>query len=139
MQRSAVPSGRAALVTGAAPGSRASANDLDGRTTIRSVPVTLPAGTGQRLTFRWLFAHSATSGPADHLRAIVEGEDGTQVTVWTRAGAPVTRGGSWGSASVSLDAWAGTTIRLRFEAVDAGRGGVIEAGVDDVRVTRPSG
>jgi hypothetical protein len=139
MQRSAVPSGRASFVTGAAPGSRASANDLDGRTTVRSVPVTLPAGTGQRLTFRWLFAHSAASGPEDRLRAIVEAADGTQVTVWTRAGAPVTRSGSWASASASLDAWAGTTIRLRFEAIDAGRGGVVEAGIDDVRVTRPSG
>jgi carboxypeptidase T len=139
MQRSGVPSGRAAFVTGAAAGSRPAANDLDGRTTIRSTPMTLPAGVGQRLTFRWLLAHSAASGPEDRLRAIIETEDGTQVTAWERAGTPVKRGGSWGSASVALDAWAGQTIRIRFEAVDAGAGGVVEAGIDDVRVTRPAG
>ena len=36
----------------------ASANDLDGRTTIRSPAIALPAAAGQRLTFRYVFAHS---------------------------------------------------------------------------------
>ena len=95
MQRSAVPSGRSALVTGAAAGRRASANDLDGRTTVRSGPIVLAAATGQQLTFRWLFAHSAASGPEDHLRAIVETEDGALATAWERTGAPALRGGTW--------------------------------------------
>ena len=139
MQRGSVPSGRAAFVTGAAAGAGPGANDLDGRTTVRSTPVALPAAPGQRLTFRWLFAHSAASGPEDHLHAVIEAEDGTRTAVWGLTGAPRLRGGAWGTASIPLDAWAGQTIRIRFEAVDAGRGGVVEAGVDDVRVTRPSG
>ncbi len=138
MQRRAVPSGRAALVTGASAGRRASANDLDGRTTVRSTPIALAAGAGQTLRFRWLFAHAATSGPEDHLRAVVEADDGTLTTAWEQTGAASLRGGTWGSASVPLDAWAGQTIRIRFEAEDGGRGGVVEAGIDDVRVTRPA-
>jgi hypothetical protein len=139
MQRSAVPSGRAAFVTGAAAGGRPAANDLDGQTTVRSTPIALPAAAGQRLTFRWLLAHSATSGPEDRLRAIVEAEDGTLATVWERTGAPRLRSGTWASASIPLDAWAGQTVRIRFEAVDAGAAGLLEAGIDDVRVTRPPG
>jgi hypothetical protein len=45
--------------------------------------------------------------------------------------------GAWRSASVSLDAWAGQAIRIRFEAVDAAGASTIDAGLDDVRVTRP--
>ena len=45
--------------------------------------------------------------------------------------------GAWTSASLSLDPWAGQAIRIRFEAVDAAGASTIEAGVDDVRVTRP--
>jgi hypothetical protein len=37
-----------------------------------------------------------------------------------------------------MDAFAGQTIRLRFEAVDGGAGNLVEVQVDDVRVTRPS-
>jgi hypothetical protein len=40
---------------------------------------------------------------------------------------------------VSLDAWTGTRIRILFEAVDGASDTVVEAGVDDVRVTRPGG
>ena len=40
---------------------------------------------------------------------------------------------------MSLDAWAGSTIRIRFEAVDGGTASTLEAGLDDIRVTRPGG
>jgi carboxypeptidase T len=138
LQRNGVPSGRLALVTGAPAGPRAGAYDLDGRTTVRSVPIALPAAAGQRLVFRWLFAHpKRTSSSADHLRAIVEEADGTQTVVWERLGSAAAFAGSWRSAAMSLDAWAGQTIRLRFEAVDGASGSILEAGIDDVRVTQP--
>ena len=106
MQPTTVPSGRSAFVTGLAAGSSAGANDLDGLTTIRSTPITLPAGTGQRLTFRWLFAHGANSSSADHLRAIVD--DGvTQTVVFERTGSGALLAGSWRSASISMNTWAG--------------------------------
>ena len=47
--------------------------------------------------------------------------------------------GSWGSAGVSLDPWAGTRVRILFEAADGGAATTVEAGIDDVRVTRPGG
>ena len=85
-------------------------------------PITLPAAAGQRLTFRWLFAHRAGATTADHLRAIVEAEDGTRTVVWEQVGAASARSGAWRSAGVSLDPWAGQTIRIRFEARGRRRG-----------------
>ena len=140
LQRDGVPSGRFAFVTGTAAGSSAGGRDLDGTTTIRSAPITLPDAAGQRLTFRWLFAHPAgSSSSADQLRAIVEDPGGPQTVVWEREGHGSSEAGTWGSASVSLDAWAGDDVRLRFEAVDGGGDSIVEAGIDDVRVTRPGG
>ncbi len=137
LQPTDVPSGSAAFVTGLPAGSSAGAFDLDGTTTIGSVPVTLPAGAGQRLTFRYLWAHGTSSTGVDHLRAIVEA-GGTPTVVFERTGAASLLAGSWRSASIPMDAWAGQTIRIRFEAADAGADSTVEAGVDDVRVTRPT-
>ncbi len=139
LQRDVVPSGRMALVTGAPAGRGPNAYDLDGVTTVRSGPITLPAAMGQRLTFRWLFAHVAGSSAADHLRAIVEAADGTRTIVWERLGRATARKGSWAAAGVSMDPWAGTRVRILFEAADGGPATTVEAGVDDVRVTRPGG
>jgi hypothetical protein len=137
LQPTSTPSGRAAFVTGRLAGDRPSAYDLDGRTTIRSPRITLPGTSGQRLTFRWFLGHAASATSADHLRAIVEGQDGGQTVVWERTGTPATVAGAWQSAAVALDAWAGQTIRIRFEAVDGAAASTIDAGVDDIRVTRP--
>ncbi len=139
IQPTRTPSGRAALVTGPKAGRTASSHDLDGLTTVRSVAITLPAGAGQTLSFRYLWAHKASSTSADHLRAIIEAEDGILTTVWQRRGKRTLLAGRWRTASVPMDAWAGQTIRIRFEAVDGGHASLVEAGVDDVRVTRPTG
>ncbi len=136
-QLGTTPSGRKAFVTGAKAGSSATARDLDGRTTIRSAPIDLPTATGQRLTFRYVFAHSKGSSAADSLRAVVERSNGSQVEVFAVAGRPADVDGAWRSASVSLDAFAGQTIRLRFVAVDGGPGNLLEVELDDIRVTRP--
>lgn len=138
LQPGSVSSGRYALITGLAAGSSVNADDLDGTTTVRSAPIALPPGAGQHLTFRWFFAHGANSSAADDLRAIIEAPDGTRTVVWERLGSPTLASGTWGSASALLDAWAGQTIRIRFEATDGGGASTVEAGVDDVRVTRPS-
>ena len=71
-QLGTVRSGAKAFVTGAAAGAKASSNDLDGRTSLRSQAIDLPSGLGQRLTFAYVFAHNATSTSADTLRAVVE-------------------------------------------------------------------
>ncbi|HSS35941.1 MAG TPA: M14 family metallopeptidase [Patescibacteria group bacterium] len=130
-------SGRAALVTGKYAGKTPSAADLDGVSTVRSAPIDLPAGTGQRLTFRYVFAHDSRSTSADAFTAIVEAENGTQTPVMTVAGKAADLDGAWKSASILLDPWAGQTIHIRFQAVDGGPGNLVEVEVDDVRVTRP--
>ena len=43
---------------------------------------------------------------------------------------------TWASASISLDDWAGGTVRIRIQATDGGPSSIVEAAVDDVRVTR---
>ncbi len=136
-QLGATPSGRKAFVTGAKAGSSATARDLDGRTTIRSAPIALPAAAGQRLTFRYVFAHSKASSVADSLRAFVERSNGSLLEVFGVAGRSSDVDGAWRSASLSLDAFAGQTIRLRFVAIDGGPGNLLEVELDDIRVTRP--
>jgi hypothetical protein len=137
-QLGTTPSGSRAFVTGAPAGASANTYDLDGRTTIRSAVIRLPATLGQRFTFRYVFAHDARSTSADRLRAIVEAEDGTQTTVVTAAGTAIDVDGVWRSASISMDPWAGQAIHLRFEAVDGGSNNLVEVEIDDVRITRPS-
>jgi aminopeptidase S len=44
---------------------------------------------------------------------------------------------SWASASIALTPWAGQTIRIVFVATDGANDSIVEAAVDDVRVTRP--
>ena len=105
---------------------------------MRSPAFTLPAGTGQKLTFAYVFAHSAGSSAADFLRAEVELADGTRVPVFTRVGRPADVDGTWRTASVSMDVFAGQTVRLRFVAEDGGPGNLLEVELDDIRVTRPS-
>ena len=52
------------------------------------------------------------------------------------AGTPVDRDGVWRTATVSMDAFVGEKVRIRFVAVDGGAGNLVEAEIDDVRVTR---
>jgi carboxypeptidase T len=137
LQPGTATSGRLVFATGLAAGASAAASDLDGTTTIRSAPISLAAAAGQRLTFRYVWAHLANASAADHLRAIVEAADGTQTVVWQRVGAATVLAGSWRSASLLLDPWAGQVVRLRFEASDGGGASTVEAGLDDIRVTQP--
>lgn len=133
------PSGRMAFVTGAAAGSSAAADDLDGGvTTVVSPVIVLPAAAGQKLQFRWSFAHDASATARD--RFVVQVEDvvaATRTSVLDAVGGPHERNAAWTPASIDLTAWAGRSIRLRFVAVDAATNGIVEAAFDDVRVTRP--
>jgi carboxypeptidase T len=130
-------SGSKALVTGAAYGGSAAANDLDGgTTTARSAPVTLAATTGD-LTFNFYFAHRADSTTSDSFRVYVEDALGTKTLVYLRAGSAAVVGAHWTAKRIPLTPWAGQTIRLIFTASDVGRASLVEAGVDDIRIERP--
>ena len=136
-QAGTVPSGSRALVTGAAAGASANANDVDGGlTTVRSPAIELPATVG-RLTFRYYLAHSSNSSSADAFRAYVEAADGTRTLVREELGAANTDLPAWSSVSVPMTPWAGQTVRIVFAAQDRGPGSTVEAAVDDVRITRP--
>jgi hypothetical protein len=123
-------SARYALVTGAARGANANAKDLDGLTSIRSPQFDLggPSSSGWRVQFRYTFAHAASSS-ADYLRLLVDGQE-----VWRASGAASERNASWQLATIPLDAYAGQTVRLLFEACDCAANSLLEAVVDDVRV-----
>jgi carboxypeptidase T len=134
-QLTVVPSGSKAYVTGAGAGTSANANDLDGRTSIRSPSIKLSTATGQRLFFRYVFAHGANSSSADKLVASIETASG-RTSVVTLTGNATDVDGVWKSVSAPLDAWAGQTIRIHFEAVDGASDSLVEVEIDDVRVTQ---
>jgi extracellular elastinolytic metalloproteinase len=124
------------LVTGAAAGASAGTNDMDnGITTIRSPAIPLPATGTLTLTFNQYLAHDANGSTSDFLRVRVVGSS-TSAVVFQRLGAPTNITGVWTATTVSLNAFAGQTIRLQIESADAGTPTLVEAGVDDVRITR---
>ncbi len=124
------------LVTARLAGAAAGANDIDGGvTTIQSPLVTLP-GTGTlTLAFQYYLAHGTNATSADFFRVfVVAGATSTQV--FQSLGAASNRNGAWTPVSLSLSAFAGQTIRLRVEAADASTASLVEAAVDDVRITQ---
>jgi len=124
------------LVTGRLAGTDAGTHDVDGGvTSVTSPPITLTGSSGYALRFQWYLAHGSNATSADFLRVrVLSGS--TATTVFSQAGAATDRDGAWGLRSgVSLDQFAGQTIRLVVEAADAGTASLVEAGVDDVTVT----
>jgi len=124
-------SGLAALVTGARRAGSANANDLDGASSVRSVPIKLGSAgsTGWTLSLRYTFAHDARSSAADFLRVSIDG-----TPVFLQAGTAANRNAAWMALSVDLDAFAGQTVRILIEACDCAADSLVEAAIDDVRV-----
>jgi hypothetical protein len=138
-QVGSVTSGRYAFSTGPAAGATANANDVDGGvTSVTSPPIDLPVTLGQKLQFRYSFAHDATATSADQFRVeVLDVGAATATDVLVAHGAPVERNALWKWASIDLSGFAGRTIRLRFSATDVDTNGIVEAAFDDVRVTQP--
>jgi len=131
-QKGKAASGQALLVTGAGAGSSPTANDIDGQTTAVSPMTELGPGSWT-VKFRYTFAHDATATAADFLRlTVVRGA--TTTKVWTIKGKASERNAAWATKTVSLNAWAGETIQLRFVANDGAADSTVEAAIDDVRV-----
>jgi murein tripeptide amidase MpaA len=123
------------LVTGPLAGAAAGDHDVDGgTTTITSPPIALTGGSNYSLSFSSYLAHGSNATSADHLRVRVLGS--SNAVVYERLGAATNRNGAWASATASLNAFAGQTVRLRIEATDAATASLVEAAVDDLRVTR---
>ena len=76
-------------------------------------------------------AHGSNSSSADYLRLRIGG-----TTVFQELGAANNDNAAWATTSVNLSAYAGQTIQLVVEAADLSTASLVEAAVDDVRVTR---
>jgi extracellular elastinolytic metalloproteinase len=124
------------LVTGPLAGSSAGVNDIDGGlTSIMSPAITLQGGTSFTLTFSYYLAHGTNSSTADFFRVrVVAGSAVT--TVFQELGGTEDDDAVWATGTVNLSQFAGQTIRILIEAADASGASLVEAGVDDVRITR---
>ena len=123
------------LVTARLFGGSAGVNDVDaGVTTITSPAITLPATGTLTLSFSYYLAHLNNATSADFLRVFVVGSTTTQV--FQELGAATTDAAAWATASANISSFAGQTVRIRIEAADASTASLIEAAVDDVRITQ---
>lgn len=123
------------LVTGRLAGAAAGDHDLDGGvTTIQSPAIALPSTGTLTLSFSFYMAHGTNSSSADFFRVRVVGA--TTALVFEELGAANNDDAVWESRSVSLNSFAGQTVRIRIEAADASTASLVEAAVDDVRIVQ---
>ena len=123
------------LVTGRLAGASAGAFDIDsGVTTIQSPLITLPSTGVLTLSFQYYLAHGANSSSADYFRVRVIGA--TQATVLNVPGAAVNRNGAWTAFSGNISGQAGQSVRVVIDAADTSTASLVEAGVDDVKITQ---
>ncbi|WP_113699774.1 M28 family peptidase [Nonomuraea lactucae] len=135
-QLGATVSGTNDLVTGRLAGASAGTHDIDGGTTsIRSPEIALPSSGVLKVSLSWYLAHGSNSSSADFFRVRIVGGSGT-TTVFTQAGAATDRDGAWSTATADISSFAGQSIRILVEAADASTASLVEAGVDDVKITR---
>ena len=87
------------------------------------------------LSLSWYLAHGSNSSSADFFRVSVVHNGGTTALL-TQAGAASNRNGAWTAANVNLSAYAGQSVRILVEATDASGASLVEAGVDNVTITR---
>ncbi len=124
------------LVTGSLAGAGAGDYDIDGGTTsARSPAVTLPSTGTLNVSLSWYLAHGSNSSTADFFRVSIVHNGGTTV-LFTQAGAAANRNGAWGTGTWNISAYAGQSVRILVEAADASGASLVEAGVDDVRITQ---
>jgi aminopeptidase S len=95
--------------------------------------ISLPTGGNLTLSFSYYLAHLNNSSSSDFFRVSVVGN--TTAVVLEEFGTRNSDEAIWGSFNVNLNNFAGQTIYILIEAADAGGGSLVEAGVDDVRIT----
>ena len=117
----------------------AAAGDFDvdgGATSIRSPAITLPASGTLTLSPVVVPRARLNSSSADFFRVSVVHSGGTTARASPQAGAASNRNGAWAVANANLSAYAGQSVRILIEAADASTASLVEAGVDDVRITQ---
>lgn len=129
-------SGTNDLVTGRLAGTSAGDWDIDGGTTsIRSPAISLPASGTLTLSLSWYLAHGSNASAADFFRVSIVHAGGT-TALFTQTGSATNRNGAWSSGSWNISGYAGQSVRILVEAADAAGASLVEAGVDDVRITQ---
>jgi aminopeptidase S len=124
------------LVTGRLAGLGAGDYDIDGGvTSIRSPAITLPASGTLNLSLWWYLAHGSNSSSADFFRVSLVHSGGT-TQLFNQAGSATDRDGAWATSSWNISAYAGQSVRVLIQAADASGASLVEAGVDDVRITQ---
>ena len=116
-------------------GADAGANDIDGGTTTAHSPAIalhrrLELHAGLQLVPRPRLQRDVRGLPA---RAW---STATTTTVFQQLGAATQPQRRLGRRDVDLNAFAGQTVRIRIEAADARTASLVEAAVDDLKVTR---
>ncbi|HEX4963445.1 MAG TPA: S8 family serine peptidase [Thermoanaerobaculia bacterium] len=128
-------SGTNDLVTGRQAGAAAGDFDVDGGTTsIQSPAIALPATGTLTLSFSYYFAHANNSSTADFFRVKVVGT--TTTTVLQELGSAANDNAVWATSSVNVTSFAGQTVRILIETADASTASLVEAAVDDVKITQ---
>jgi carboxypeptidase T len=127
-------SGSRDLVTGGKAGSSAWANDIDGGvTSVRSPETYLTSGRNYALRLKYYFAHDTTSTSDDFFRVSVVGS--TTATLFEDRAGHTDKDAAWATRTVSIPAsFVTQNVRILIEA--SGRGGLVEAGVDDIAIIR---
>ncbi len=131
LQLGSAVSGRSVLITG-----RGAGHDVDdGRTTVRSPLIRLPADGVATLRLRYWVGLAKGATAADGLRVhIVDGDGDRLATLLEVAGTGAKRKPDWRALAKPLpENLAGRRVAIELEAVDAGAGAIVEAAVDQVR------
>jgi len=125
------------LVTGLAAGAAADSNDVDGgQASFQSPPIVLPSTGTLTLSLSYFLAHLGNATPDDYVRVRIVGSNGVAQTVIARGATASNFPGVWRVRTANISAWAGQTIRIRVDAIDRATDSLIEAGIDNVVVTR---
>jgi Zn-dependent metalloprotease len=123
------------LSTGRLAGAAAGDFDIDsGVTSIQSPLIALPSSGTLTLSFSYYLAHGTNSSTADFFRVFIVGS--TTQQVFQELGGTENDNGAWITGSANISSFAGQTVRIRIEAADASTASLVEAGVDDVRITQ---
>ncbi|HVK24498.1 MAG TPA: metallophosphoesterase [Actinokineospora sp.] len=122
------------LVTGRSAGSGAGSYDVDsGYTSMVSPNITLPSGS-LSLSLRWSVGFGANATSSDYFTITVVGS--TSKVVLDQRGTGAYINGSWRTLTADLSAFAGQTVKILIKAADESTASLIEAQVDDVKITK---
>jgi len=130
-----------ALVTGVKRGSSFGHHDVDGGVvSAKSAAIELPASGPIGLEFDYYFGHWSNASPSDFLWVLVRevGNPSSVRTAVSEVGDQSARAAAWTefASSTALSGFAGKTIELLVVAADGDAASLVEAGIDDIRVTQ---